>query len=198
MTLQPSSPWLSLEAIAGLVALEPVWQQKIGSCYPSFRTLCLDPVAWQVRHFPCPGGCGCNHAVIPRHDGTGVIAVCQCTPPGCPDIPLSLEEATPLEVNFVRLGRALCAAFGFAGKFARLPPPNTFQFGSWSVDAVPAILTIQVESLSFRYAVAELAAELRQPFILFAPTSDFLDARSQSILENHGAAFFALDAWARR
>jgi hypothetical protein len=60
---------------------------------------------------------------------------------------------------------------------------------------MPAILTIQVQRSVFRRAVAELAAELRQPFMLFAPTSDFLDAISQS-LENHGAAFFALNSHA--
>ena len=188
-----TSPWLCLEAIPGLVALESVWQNKIGAAYPSFRSLCLEPSSWPVRRIPCARGCGCNHDVILRHDGSGAIAVCQCEPPDCPEISLTLEEITPLEVNFVRLGRALCNAFGFAGKHARLGPPNTFQFGSWSTDAVPAILTIAVQTPVFRSAVAELAAELRQPFILFAPTSDFLDAPSQAILRNHGAGFFGLD-----
>ena len=164
----------------------------VGDQFPGFRALCLEPSAWQVQHFPCPRRCGCNHSVIPRHDGTGAVGVCRCVPPACPDIPLSRREITPLEVSRVRLGRALCAAFGFDPKHAELPPPNTFQFGSWSADAVPAVLTIQVQSSHFHRALAELAAHLRQPFILFAPTSDFLDAPAKAILEDYSAAFFAL------
>lgn len=166
----------------------------IGEQFPAFRSLCLEPVSWPVQPIPCPRGCGCNHVVLLRHDGTGAVAVCRCASAGCPDIALTREEIIPLQVSRPRLGHALCQAFGLASRLADLPIPNTFQFGSWSTDAVPVILTIQVQNSVFRRAVAELAAGLRRPFILFAPTSDFLDAPAQSILENHGAAFFALDA----
>lgn len=176
-----------------MVALEWAWRRMVGEQFPAFRTLCLEPSSSQAVRFPCPSGCGCNHLIIPRHDRTGAVAVCRCATPSCPDIPLTLQEITPLQVSWHRLGLALRKAFGLAGPHADLFPPNTFQFGSWSVDAVPAILTIQVQNSVFRRAVAELAAELRQPFILFAPTSDFLDVPSKIILENHGAAFFALD-----
>lgn len=140
----------------------------------------------------CPSDCGCDHLIIRRHDGDGAVGVCRCFSPCCPDIPLTRPDITTLEVCQTRLGHALCTAFGFDSRYADLPVANTFQFGSWSSDAVPAILTIQVQTPHFRRAVAELAAQLRQPFILFAPTSDFLDAPSKSILENHRAAFFDL------
>jgi len=87
----------------------------------------------------------------------------------------------------------LSAAFGMQRRHAELGTPNTFQFGAWSAASIPGILTIQVQNSAFRRAVAELAAQLRQPFLLFAPTSDFLDAPSQAILQNHGAGFFPLD-----
>jgi hypothetical protein len=113
-------------------------------------------------------------------------------PRSLPGHSLTRRDITVLEVSRARLGHALCRAFGFAGRQTQLPVPNSFQFGSWSADAVPAILTIQVQRSAFRRAVAELAAHLRRPFILFAPTSDFLDAPAHSILENYGAAFFDL------
>jgi hypothetical protein len=188
-----SSPWLCLEAIPGLVALEADWQRMVGEQFAGFKSLCLKPSSWRVPRFPCPRRCGCNHSVIMRHDGNGAVAVCRCAPPACPDIPLTLQQITPMEVSYVRLGHAICNAFGFTARYAELPPPNTFQFGSWSTDAVPAILTIQVQNSDFRRAVAELAAHLRQPFMLFGPTSDFLDAPAKSMLENCGAAFFDLN-----
>lgn len=164
----------------------------VGAQFEAFRALCLQSSGLQVRTYPCPRGCGCNHAVIPRHDGTGAAAVCRCNPPACPDILLSASEIVPLEVSRPRLGRALCNAFGFDPKFAEMPVPGTFQFGAWSSNAVPALLTMQVQNTVFRRAVAELAAQLRFRFILFAPTADFVDAPSQAILQNLQAEFFAL------
>jgi len=158
--------------------------------------LCLEPSSYQVHSVRCPRRCGCDHLVLRRHDEAGAVAVCRCQEPLCPDIPLRSSDLATLQVSRPRLGHALCRAFGLAVRHADLPVPNTFQVGSWSTDAVPAILTIQVQHSVFRRAVAELAAILRAPFILFAPTSDFLDAPAQSILNNHGAGFFPLDTHA--
>jgi len=75
-----------------------------------------------------------------------------------------------------------------------LPIPATRQVGSWSVDAVPVILTIQTERQMFRYAICELALRLRKPFILFAPASSHMDVACQELLSHAGAGFFALDS----
>ena len=58
----------------------------------------------------------------------------------------------------------------------------------------PLSATIQTDSHVFRRVVAELVATLNAPFILFGPTSDYFDARSQSLLSRVKAAFFSLDA----
>jgi hypothetical protein len=42
--------------------------------------------------------------------------------------------------------------------------------------------------------IAQLALRLRQPYILFSPTNDFIDADCQELLANASAAFFPLDA----
>jgi hypothetical protein len=97
-----------------------------------------------------------------------------------------------MEVNRAKLCRALSKAFDFDIRKAELDIPNTFQFASYSTDAVPVILTIQTEQHFFRRAVAELVAMLNSPFILFAPTSDQIDARSQSLLTRVKAGFFPL------
>ena len=184
--------WVSFQSVPGRVATETDWRQLTGARFDSFKALCLQPSSLQVHTVVCPRDCGCNHLILRRHDGSGAVGVCRCSPPACPDIPLTRPDITTLEVCQTRLGHALCNAFGFDSRYAELPVGNTFQFGSWSTDAVPAILTIQVQTPHFRRAVAEVAAQLRQPFILFAPTSDFLDLPSKSILENHHAAFFDL------
>jgi hypothetical protein len=187
-------PWFTLESIPGLIATESQWERLIGRQFTPFKALCLETSSFHVQRVRCPRRCGCNHLVIPRHDGCGAIGACRCDLPCCPDIVLCRADITALEVSDARLGRALCKAFGFAWRHADLLPPNTFQFGCWSSDAVPAILTIQVQNSAFRRVVAELVAQLPRPFMLFAPTSDFLDAPSLSILQKHRAQFFPLNS----
>src|SRR5207249_4580414 len=93
-----------------------------------------------------------------------------------------------------KFARAICKAFGLARKFEMYGPPNTAQIGTWSADAVPAMLTIQWDGNEFRHVVASLVARLHRPFILLAPTSSHLDAQALEYLANCGAQFFALDS----
>jgi hypothetical protein len=185
--------WSFLEAIPDLVASEAQWRDSLGDNYAAFNALCLQRAAWGIRSVRCPR-CGCDHAVVPRPDGAGAVAICRCKPRVCADFLLSERDIVPLEVSLARLGIGPCKALDLANRLAELGTPGTFQFGSWSSAAVPAIMTIQFQKSAFRGAVAELAALLRQPFLLFAPTADFLDATAKSILENHGAGFFPLDS----
>jgi hypothetical protein len=110
------------------------------------------------------------------------------------EIPLTLADISPLEVSWSKLGRALAHALGLQSKFASLPPPNTVQFGAWSADAVPAILTIQACHSAFFRVVPELVARLQRPFLLFAPTRNHFDAQSLDLLSRVRAAFFPLDS----
>lgn len=184
-------PWSVLESIPTLLASQTEWRRQLGPCYEAFEMLCLQPTPYRVRRVRCPHGCGCDRLVVTRH-ANEAIGVCTCTPPSCPDVPLAPEDISTLEVSTGRLGRALCKAFGLAIRHTPLAVPGTCQFGAWSVAAVPVILTVQVQRAAFHAAIAELVAQLRQPFILFTPTMDFLDARCLGMLRNCGAACFAL------
>jgi hypothetical protein len=161
------NPWRSLQAFPSFCAVPFAWRERTGELFPAFRSLFLD--------------------------STAAIAACQCKPSRCPDIPLTIDDITGLELNLPRLGRTLAKTLGLVPKFAQLPPPATFQFGAWSADAVPAILTVQYLFPYFRRALAEVAALLTGPFILVAPTNDFFDAQCQVILDSHRAAFFPLE-----
>src|SRR5206468_77678 len=90
--------------------------------------------------------------------------------------------------------RAIAKAFGLASKLEPFSARYTAQIGSWSTDAVPAILTIQCDQNEFRYVVASLVARLHCRFILFAPTSSYMDAASLGYLANVRAEFFPLES----
>ena len=123
-----------------------------------------------------------------------IRALCRCDPPNCPDILLSPDDIVLLELSWTKIARALCHVFALDYKPADLGLLNTRQIGSWSIDAVPVILTIQHERSWFRTVLLELLARLRQRFILLAPTAKNIDAVSHELLASSDAAFFSLDA----
>ena len=184
--------WSVLESFPGLSALPSVWEAALGERLGAFRALCLEESSRMVASIPCPAGCGCLHSILPRHDGASVVAVCRCEPPRCPDIRLSNAEVTPLHVNRARLGRALARALSCQVKILNLNLTQTLQFGWWSCDQVPVVLTIQSDPQEFRGVIAELSARLRRPFILFAPTADHFDAECQQLLAAAQSAFFTI------
>jgi hypothetical protein len=107
------------------------------------------------------------------------------------------------QLHWPKLARALCEALGCRNsansapfdseKSSALGLPNTIQFGAWSIESVPVLLTIQSEDRLFRNVLSELAARLRRSFIIFAPSNRHLDVAAQELLANAGAGFFALD-----
>src|SRR2546421_13063154 len=131
---------------------------------------------------PCER-CACYHEIIPFEDGT-ICAVCRCVPRRCHDMDLKKEDTILWSLNWPKFARALCAGFSLNSKFEWFDLANTAQIGSWSADGVPAILTLQSDKKVFRYVVAALVARLHCPFILFAPTSNHIDATSLGYLAN--------------
>jgi len=181
--------WTALEIGTG--AIPSVWRERAGDQFDTIRSAFLQPRPEPAKSFPCRK-CGCAHNVT-IYAPDDIIAVCACESWNCNDMILTAADIVVLELNWAKLGRALCKAFGLDARTADLGLTDTVQIGSWSCDAVPVILTIQRERYDFQHVVAMLAARLRKKFILLAPTSQNLDATSQELLANFGAEFFALD-----
>jgi hypothetical protein len=215
--------WQALESSRGLTAVAASWRERLGDQFHAFKDAFLQRAAGLPRGMPCPRGCGCTHEIVatdmngdgcrvPRDEagshslsstggeGQGeeasstIRAICRCAPPTCPDILLTPDDIVLLELSWTKLARALCRVFALDYKPADLGLLNTRQIGSWSVDAVPVILTIQHERGWFRTVLLELLARLRQRFILLAPAAKNIDAVSQELLASSDAAFLSLDA----
>ena len=175
-----------------MAAVPSVWQRRTGEQFEAFKALCLQEWTSPIYHFACPL-CYCCHRVRHRSDGT-FVGICRCEPAGyCADIPLTLADITPLEVNWSRLSRAICRALGLDTKSAALALHTAAQIGSWSADAVPVILSIQTDRFVFRSVLAELGMRLRRRFILLAPTSTHMTVHCDELLDHAKAAFFSLD-----
>jgi hypothetical protein len=206
-----SKPWQALEEIRGLIALLPVWRRRAGpENFAAFRNLCLQVSPKTARLFPCPLATECAYRIIQvpqalsflpsaldTRPSTVAIGFCQRDPRRCEHVQLSQDDITPLELNWKKLGREICKAFGLDTRFTTLPIPNTVQIGTWSADAVPVILTVQCERPLFRFACSELVSLLNQKFILLAPTATLADARSTATLNRVGAQLFMLETTLR-
>src|SRR6266850_1688246 len=195
MTSLPTSFWLALESVLGGTALPTTWMQHVAKTdFDTFKALFLssrpDAIASSV---PCPWGCGCLHKVVPRENGT-LAGICQCDPPICQEYTVFEEERIPWYLDWSKLGRGLCRAFGLDFKIAQLGLFNTLQIGTWGKDAVPAILAIPGSQREFLHAVTMLVARLGRPFIFFAPTAKHYGLSSEELLANLGSVFLPLDA----
>jgi hypothetical protein len=194
--------WHALETSRGLTAVAASWRERLGNQFEAFKEAFLQRAPGVAKGMPCPRGCGCTHEIVTRVEGRGlseegetssIRAICRCDPATCPDILLTPEDVVLLELSWNKLARAVCRVFEFNYKATDLGLLNTRQIGSWSIDAVPVILTIQHERGWFRSVLLELLARLRQRFILLAPTAKNMDAVSQELLGSSGAGFFSLD-----
>ena len=210
-----SNFWCALENIPLQCGVSAVWREWLGPEFEAIKSRFLQSrPGHPVRSYPCPRRCGCWHEVIlplpqpstlpplppARARPSGIFqplpitAVCQCEPWRCEDFTLSSSDLIPFQLSWARLARELCQAFALDPKFAEFGLYNTVQVGSWSVEAVPVMLTIQTRAKDFRPVITGLVARLRQPFVLLAPTNRFLEAGDKELLSNLGAGFFPLDS----
>jgi hypothetical protein len=175
----------------GLAGVPALWRSWLGGDFAVFGSSFLEKRANPATSYPCAQECGCEHDLVERADGN-FVAVCTCDPWNCDDFAVLRAEAALLELNWPRLGRAICKAFECDYRETDLHLPLTRQIGSKFANAVPVVLTIQADRDDFRQVVAGVVAQLGRPFILLGPTSRFLDASSIGLLHGARADFFDL------
>ena len=163
-----TSPWDCFDAIPGCSASAALWQNHLREHFDLFRN------AFLVSSAP-------SHQAFHENNAENVDSA-------------NVENGNILQLDWDKLGMALCTAFGLNRILMELPLPATRQIGSWSTNAVPAILTIQTDRQMFRQVICELAVPLRAPFILVGPTSSHMNAACYELLSNFHAEFFSLSA----
>ena len=162
------SPWPLLESLPGARAVWTVWKHQLGEKYELFRAAFLQAAPEPPVKFVYCIGCGCEHEVVRWADGR-VMAECRCKPGRCEAFSIVPEDLAPLELNWSKLGRALCGALQLRSKLAGLGIYNTKQIGCWSAEATPVVLTVLSSQGELFHTVSALVGRLGKPFILFAP-----------------------------
>lgn len=188
-----SNLWQCLEVLAEGSHVAAEWAKCSGEHFATLRSTFLRDTHRRSVFVPCPRGCGCQHEIVERTGG-GLVGICRCEPWNCEDFSVATAEITLWALNTSKLGRAICRAFECDARETKMPSPRTWQIGTKFPNSVPVFLTIQSERESFRRAVLELSARLRQKFILLAPTTRFMDAASLELLETAKAGFYDLES----
>lgn len=190
---QPTRLWRALEELPTGRGTAADWQHFAGAAWPAWQRGFLEQRSEPATHICCPHECGCAHRVV-QHPTGRIVAVCECDPWNCDDIPLTAPEVVEWEFNRAQLVRALGRALELERREQDVGLPGTQQVATFSATAVPVILTIQQERHEFRQVVAELATRWREGYILLTPTSRFVDGRVHELLSHARAKFFDLES----
>lgn len=182
--------WQSLEQVRGLCGATVTWKRRLGDSFEPFASAFLRRLEEKAESIWCEE-CYCAHAVITHPDGK-IVGVCECDPWNCDDMQLSADDVALWELNWTKLSRAVARAFDCEWKESELASSGARQIGTFGGVGLPVILCIAHERMEFRGIVAELAARMRDGFVLFAPTTAFVDLHSKELLSHARAAFFDL------
>ena len=199
MTVSMESPpganrfWLCLESVPGGSAFPTIWRQHLGADFLGFKSLFLKSQPGEpADSVPCPWNCGCLHKVVLQDNGT-LLGKCQCETRACGDYTVMPEERIRLEVDWPKIARVVCRAFGLEPRIVRLGLYSTLQIGGWSAEGLPVVLSLCSNPAELLNAIAMLMARLGQPFILLTPTGRHLGSAAKELLASAGAACFALE-----
>lgn len=175
-----SSPWRALEAICGS-AVKAEWTYKAGGKFGPLLETYLRPLKDErAKVHPCPCRPECYHRVI-RHPNR-IVAVCEDREFACDDFELSDADLIPYELNWKMLGRAVASAFGCEHIDSQVGIQGVRQIAAFSGFAMPLFLTIHRQPETFREAIARLVAGMPKPFVVLAPSGQWMDANCHAML----------------
>lgn len=188
--------WRALEELPTGEGTAADWKHFVREAWPAWQRGFLDQRDEPASYYHCERECGCAHRIV-HHDDGRIVAACECDPWNCDTYALTAADIVDFEFNRTRLARALGRAFDLQRYERELGLPWTQQFATFSAAGVPVILTIQQERHEFNHVVAELASRWREGFILFAPTSRFVDGHTHELFSHARAKFFDLETHVR-
>jgi len=192
----PNQLWQSLERLPGLADVEAGWRELVGEEFSDIKTL-LRPTGEYVTSYPCTADrpCSCRHDVI-EHGPDDIVSICRCDSGFCGTSPLKRSDIVLYEMDCQALAEAASTAIGASREFTRMEGfYKTFRIGTYSPGEgvhFPVFLTIQLDSPDVSRVIETLLLDNDKPFILMAPTREFLEPKPESFLDRKKCVFLAL------
>ncbi len=171
------------------------WDRRLGTNFERVAAVVLRPTERDAQWVPCPDQCCGGHRLVPGHDGGGgFLGVCDDDDPPCEDLILTSGEARVWEMDYARLGRNVARALGCEPRDVELGSARCRQIGTFSGAGVPVVMVLPTGAAEFRDCVNRVFSQLREHFILLAPTGRFMEACCHGLLKTAKAGFFDLDS----
>jgi hypothetical protein len=185
----PDPFWAALEALPALAAVAAEWEALVPGGFRRVRPL-LRVRPRLAGSFPNPNG---GHPYEVREYAAGEwVGVC---PETGDTLPLSAAQLVVHELDRRHLGDAIARAFAIAPSGAD-PDGRLLDLGhsrSRAAARYGCFLALPTESADVQVTASRLIAEGTAPFVLFAPTRQWLRRAVETLLKFHGCAFLALN-----
>lgn len=185
--------WPALERLTGQAAVAAEWRALLG---PEFdvATRFLRPSGRLATMLPHPGPGGPDPLfVVVEHAPGDFVRVC---PQTAEAVPVPRLDLVVFELNREHLVERIARAFGL-GRVSHVPngPTGVTRVGDYTPRAgerVGVFLALPLEPEDLHAAVIELAAGWESPFVLLAPTRQWLAPRTESAVLAGGSFFLTL------
>ncbi len=189
--------WQALERVPGATATQGEWRTLLGPEHDDVWRM-FRPNGKTAFSVPCSAHppCQCHHEVI-EHAPDDLVAVCRCGDCVEPSVMLQRSDTVLYEFRRQELVGALTLILSLQPDSSQdAVAPGLFRLGTYSPFAgyrFPVFLAINVAQEDFDGSVAIAISLADGPFILLAPTSDYLNARLEGLLRGRKACFLALN-----
>ena len=169
------------------------WNRRLGTNFERVAAVVLRPTEREAQWVPCPDQCCGGHRLVRAHsDGGGFLGVCDDDDPPCEDLNLTSDEARVWEMDYARLGRTVARALGCDARDKEMGSARCRQIGTFSGAGVPVVMVLPTSAAEFRECVNRMFLQLREHFILLAPTGRFMEASCHGLIKTAKAGFFDL------
>jgi len=189
--------WRLLRNPSDLAGVEAVWRENLKNEFDFLKPF-IRPTNRLAKTYPCPypAGDGCPRGIY--QDGPDrFTAYCGESPKRCEELTLTRKDLVIHEFNLA----------GFAAQVLRLlqikakTEPIAGYPGLWRVGTYIPIanhkfsvyMLLATEPEDFRRAVDHLLAFATEPFLLLAPSDEYLDEPHRAALERKRSGFLALN-----
>jgi len=150
-----------------------------------------------ANSYPCPspGNSNCPRRIV-QHEHDRFVAFCGQSPPECDALQLTRKDVIIHRFDVAAFVKHLAGQFQFSIK----PSKDKSFWHLWRVgsyvpvanQAFPVFLSLAPDEEQFRQALDSILASQRSPFILLAPTTEYLDDRHEELLINHQSCLLPL------
>jgi hypothetical protein len=186
----PTRFWQAIESLPSLAAVAAEWQSLLGGEYDLIKPFFHPRTGWATS-FPNIGA-SLPYQVV-DHGSDDIVGVCHETGE---TISLAKSQLVVYELDRHRLAERLAEAWGIdcGGGPEDWSGTTTFlgQFTSAAATCYATFLAFPHESEDLHVIAAQLIAEKRAPFILFAPTRQWLRRAAETAMRFHGCKFVSL------